>query len=232
MLTVDYLSVNHGNTLAVSDVTWKLGYGVNALLGPNGAGKSSLLRTLATLDRPSSGKVHYPREGVTNVRENLGYLPQENIGRSRFTVTEFLEYSSWLKKIPAQETTDEVNRSLALSDLEEQRDTKVSSLSGGMKRRLGIASAVIGQPELVLLDEPSSGLDISQRSKLQGIIDDIRGESVVITSTHVIEDVIDIADTVTVMDGGKFRFFGEWSDLCDSNDIESVRNSYLRIVGS
>lgn len=229
-LLVKHLSVTYGHTAAVKDVSWTLGRGLHALLGPNGAGKSSLLRTLATLQPPTAG--HIDLDGVTGrpLRDHLGYCPQENLGRSRFTVREHFHYMCWLHRITGPGATEEVNRLLDMTRLGSKADQRISRLSGGMRRRVAIGSAMVGRPRLLLLDEPSAGLDVAQRESLSRIVKDCCDEAVVILSTHLVEDIVDTADTVTVMSEGTFRFVGSFNEFAPSRDLATVRDRYLNMV--
>lgn len=212
-LSVESVQVRYGARRAVDDVTWHLEWGIHALLGPNGAGKSSLISAIATLTRPSAGTIRLGERSGEQLRGHVGYLPQENLGRSRMTVREHFAYMCWLRMIEGQDAQREIERLLALTGLEDRADARISSLSGGMRRRVGIGSACTGKPPLLLLDEPSAGLDVEQRSALRGIIKQAAGHGVVVISTHILEDVIGLADTVTVMVEGRFQYHGSWGDF-------------------
>ena len=169
-LTVSHLTVSYGRTCAVDDVSWSLGPGFHALLGPNGAGKTSLLTALATLVRPTKGAITLDGREGKDIRPFLGYCPQDNLGKSSFTVAQHLEYMCWLRKIPSADTKGEVARILSIIDLEDRAGQPIRALSGGMRRRVAIGSALVGDPALVVLDEPSAGLDIGQREALTKIL--------------------------------------------------------------
>lgn len=137
----------------------------------------------------------------------------------------------WLKQLPSPSVSAEVDRLIELANLSTKSEAKIASLSGGMRRRVGIASALVGSPRLVLLDEASAGLDMAQRDSLQKILAAVSAEAIVLTSTHIVEDVIDIADTITVMSEGSFVFSGPWQDFCGSRTISELKAHYLRLVG-
>ena len=198
-LTVSHLTVSYGRTCAVDDVSWSLGPGFHALLGPNGAGKTSLLTALATLVRPTKGAITLDGREGKDIRPFLGYCPQDNLGKSSFTVAQHLEYMCWLRKIPSADTKGEVARILSIIDLEDRAGQPIRALSGGMRRRVAIGSALVGDPALVVLDEPSAGLDIGQREALTKILGAVAGHAITIVSTHLVEDIIDHAQTITVM---------------------------------
>ncbi|AXE37472.1 ATP-binding cassette domain-containing protein [Acidipropionibacterium virtanenii] len=228
-LTVDELTVQYRRRTAVDAVSWRLDEGFHALLGPNGAGKSSLLRAIATL-QPASGIVELDGRTGTAIREQLGYCPQENLGRSRFTVREHLAYLCWLHRIPDSKTPAEVDRVVELVSLTDRADDRISALSGGMRRRVGIGSALVGRPSLVILDEPSAGLDVAQRESLSAVLQRVAADAITIVSTHIVEDVLDHADTLTVMDQSRFVFSGAFDEFAGSRDLEAVRSRYLEMV--
>lgn len=204
--------------------------GFHALLGPNGAGKTSLLRAIATLQSTERGSITLDGRPVRDAREATGFLPQENLGRSRFTVAEHLAYMCWLRRMPQHRVGPEVDRVLGLIHLSERRDERISALSGGMRRRVGIGSALVGDPALVVLDEPSSGLDVAQRESLTRILTRVAQQAIVIVSTHLVEDVLAHADTLAVMDGGHFQFSGPFDQFSASRDLDEVRERYLSLV--
>lgn len=228
-LAVDDLTVRYRRRTAVDAVSWQLSEGFHALLGPNGAGKSSLLRAIATL-QPASGTVDLDGHHGEGIRERLGYCPQENLGRSRFTVREHLAYMCWLHRIPDSASPAEVSRIIDLVDLVDRANDHISSLSGGMRRRVGIGSALVGGPALVILDEPSAGLDVAQREALSEVLQRVSAEAITIVSTHIVEDVLDHADTLTVMNQARFAYSGAFDEFAGSRDLEAVRSRYLGTV--
>lgn len=229
-LTVSHLTVSYGRTCAVDDVSWSLGPGFHALLGPNGAGKTSLLTALATLVRPTKGTIALDGREGKDIRSFLGYCPQDNLGKSSFTVAQHLEYMCWLRKIPSADTKAEVARILSIIDLEDRAGQRIRALSGGMRRRVAIGSALVGDPALVVLDEPSAGLDIGQREALTKILGAVAGHAITVVSTHLVEDIIDHAQTITVMNSGRFVFDGSCGDFSDTRSLDAVRRTYLRLV--
>ncbi len=229
-LTVTDVSVRYRRRVAVDHVSWSLGPGFHALLGPNGAGKSSLLTTVATIRRPTSGTVELDGLRGDRIRTRLGYCPQENLRKSRFTVREHLAYMCWLHRIPSPDESGEISRILDVVDLDARADDRVGSLSGGMRRRLGIGSALVGSPNLLVLDEPSAGLDVAQRAELASVLGQVSRDAITIVSTHIVEDIIDIAETVTIMDSGHFITDESFSSFTVSRDLDAVRSKYLAMV--
>ena len=240
-LCIDDVTVKYGSTVAVQNANLVLSAGVHALLGPNGAGKSSLLEVIATLRKPSSGSFHFTDNNPDSANQNdytgmdlrsiLGYLPQENLPKSRFTVREHLAYVCWLKQIPDGDVSAEVDRLINLAELSDKADATIASLSGGMRRRVGIASALVGSPRVLILDEASAGLDMAQRDSLRRIVATVARDAIVLTSTHIVEDIIDIADTLTVMSRGTFMFSGGWDEFCHTRQLPELKAQYLELVG-
>ncbi len=208
-----------GRTKAVAGVTMEAGSGVFGLLGPNGAGKTSLLRMMATVIPPTSGTLRLlgrdpggygPRK---EIRRRLGYLPQ-NLGYyPGFTVVEFVEYFALLKEMPAARVPAAVAAAVERVGLGGKAKAKLRTLSGGMLRRAGIAQAIVNEPELLLLDEPTAGLDPEQRVTFRELMRDFGQRSTVIVSTHLVEDVGAACTQVALMDQGKIVFYGTPDEL-------------------
>jgi ABC-type multidrug transport system ATPase subunit len=192
---------------------------VFGLLGPNGAGKTSLLRMLATVIPPSSGSLRLlgrdpgsygPRR---EIRRRLGYLPQ-NLGYyPSFTVAEFVEYFALLKEMQVPRVPAAVATAVERVDLGDKARSKLRALSGGMLRRVGIAQAIVNEPELLLLDEPTAGLDPEQRVSFRAMLRDLGQHATVIVSTHLVEDVGAACTQVALMDAGKIVFQGTPAEL-------------------
>jgi len=208
-----------GRTEAVAGVSLETGPGVFGLLGPNGAGKTTLLRMVATVVPPSSGGLRLlgrdpaSYAGRREIRRRLGYLPQ-NLGYySGFTVTEFVEYFALLKEMPAGQVPRAVAAAVERVDLGAKARAKLRTLSGGMLRRVGIAQAIVNDPELLLLDEPTAGLDPEQRMMFRALLRDFGQRATVIVSTHLVEDVGAACSEVALMDQGRIVFHGTPGDL-------------------
>jgi ABC-2 type transport system ATP-binding protein len=215
------LTRRFGRTQAVAGVDLQAGPGVFGLLGPNGAGKTSLLRMLATVIPPSSGTLRLlgrdpgsygPRR---EVRRRLGYLPQ-NLGYyPSFTVAEFVEYFALLKEMPTFRVPAAVAAAIERVELGDKARSKLRTLSGGMLRRVGIAQAIVNEPDLLLLDEPTAGLDPEQRVSFRAMLRDLGQHATVIVSTHLVEDVGVACTQVALMDAGKIVFHGTPAELTD-----------------
>ena len=213
------LTRRFGRTQAVAGISLTGGPGVFGLLGPNGAGKTSLLRMMATVLPPTSGRMRLlgrdpggygPRR---EIRRRLGYLPQ-NLGYyPGFTVAEFVEYFALLKDMPASQVPRAVATAVERVGLGDRARAKLRTLSGGMLRRAGIAQAIVNEPELLLLDEPTAGLDPEQRLEFRALLREFGQRATVIVSTHLVEDVGAACTEVALMDMGKIVFHGTPADL-------------------
>jgi ABC-2 type transport system ATP-binding protein len=213
------LTRRFGRTQAVAGVSLQAGPGVFGLLGPNGAGKTSLLRMLATVIPPSSGTLRLlgrdpgsygPRR---EIRRRLGYLPQ-NLGYyPGFTVAEFVEYFALLKDMPPSRVAAAVAAAVERTGLGDKARAKLRTLSGGMLRRAGIAQAIVNEPELLLLDEPTAGLDPEQRVAFRALLRDLGERATVVVSTHLVEDVGAACTRVALMDQGTIVFYGTPAEL-------------------
>ncbi len=213
-----------GRTQAVAGVSLQAGPGVLGLLGPNGAGKTSLLRMLATVIPPTTGTLRLlgrdPRSYTPRreIRRRLGYLPQ-NLGYyPGFTVTEFVEYFALLKEMPATAVPAAVAAAVERVDLGGRARAKLRTLSGGMLRRVGIAQAIVNQPDLLLLDEPTAGLDPEQRVAFRALLRDLGQTATVIVSTHLVEDVGAACTEVALMDAGRIVFHGTPAELTERGE--------------
>ncbi len=227
------LTRRFGRNQAVDGVDLEVGPEVFGLLGPNGAGKTSLLRMMATVLPPSSGKMRLlgcdpgaygPRR---EIRRRLGYLPQ-NLGYyPSFTVVEFIEYFALLKEMPAARVPAAVAAAVARVDLGDKARAKLRTLSGGMLRRVGIAQAIVNEPDLLLLDEPTAGLDPEQRVAFRALLRDLAERATVVVSTHLVEDVGAACAEVALMNQGKIVFRGTPDQLTARGEGHSVGDAPL-----
>ena len=218
-IELEDLTRRFGRNQAVAGVSLQAGPGVLGLLGPNGAGKTTLLRMTATVVPPSSGRMRLLGRdpGVyaerKEIRCRLGYLPQ-NLGYyPSFTVVEFIEYFALLKEMPSARIPKAVATAVERVDLGVKAKARLRTLSGGMLRRVGIAQAIVNDPELLLLDEPTAGLDPEQRVAFRTLMRDLGERSTVVVSTHLVEDVGAACTEVALMNAGQIVFRGTPEEL-------------------
>ncbi len=222
-IEVDRLSKSLRSTLALDDVTLSIGRGVTGLLGPNGAGKTTLLRIIATVLAPDSGEVrvlgHDPAstDGRLAIRRRLGYFPQEPGYYTNLSAFAFVDYIAILKELTDRRRRHaEVTRVLSLVGLDDVMHKRIKSLSGGMRRRVIIAQALLDDPGVLVLDEPTVGLDPEQRLRFRELVSSVAEAHPVLLSTHQTEDVAALCHRVVVMDGGRVLFDGTPEAMIDA----------------
>ena len=209
MLTITALNKTYANGVhALKDVSLQVPKGMYGLLGPNGAGKSTLMRTIATLQAPDSGHVQFDggdvQDDVESLRRRLGYLPQEFGVYPRTSPLTFLNHIAIMKGVVDKaERKQLIENLLVQTNLWDVRKKNMTTFSGGMKQRIGVAQALIGNPELVIVDEPTAGLDPVERRRFHNLLASIGEEVVVILSTHIVEDVSDLCSRMAIMAGGQ-----------------------------
>ncbi|MGW7514280.1 ABC transporter ATP-binding protein [Streptomyces sp. NPDC054796] len=219
--------------MAVDGLTLSLGTGTHGLLGPNGAGKTTLIRALATVLPPAGGELELFGVSVRGTREHrdlrrrIGYLPQEFGYYKRFTVREFVEYMAWLKEVPKADIPGAVQRAVERVGLADRADERMKALSGGMVRRAGIAQAIVNDPAVLLLDEPTVGLDPAQRMRFRELLQELGRDSCVIVSTHLVEDVAAACSDVVLFAEGRLLFQGTPQDLAAAGGPEHPGDSPL-----
>jgi ABC-type multidrug transport system ATPase subunit len=195
-----------GDIWGVRDVSLQLDAGVHGLVGPNGAGKSTLMRMLTTVAAPTEGAIYWDgtriRDSPGTVRRVLGYLPQDFDTYPALTLDEYLEYVAALRGLDSETASARIEALLDLVNLTDVRDRRLETFSGGMHQRAGIAQALLNDPELLVVDEPTVGLDPEERVRMRNALADTADDRVVIFSTHVVADIEATADTVTVLEDG------------------------------
>lgn len=208
-LSISHLSKVYDNGVkAVDDLSLEIGKGMFGLLGPNGAGKSTLMRTIATLQSADTGSIHFNGinvlEDQMSLRKVLGYLPQEFGVYPKVSALRLLDYFATLKGVAdKKERTRLIEKVLEITNLYEVRKKHVSSYSGGMKQRFGIAQLLLNNPQLIIVDEPTAGLDPAERQRFLNVLREIGTENTVIFSTHIVEDVKDLCHEMAIMNGGR-----------------------------
>ncbi|MFJ8443954.1 ABC transporter ATP-binding protein [Kitasatospora griseola] len=218
--------------MAVNGLDLALGTGAHGLLGPNGAGKTTLIRALATVLRPAGGELELlgtpaGHADLRALRRRIGYLPQDFGYYRRFTVREFVEYMAWLKEVPKAEIPGAVQRAVERVGLADRADHRMKTLSGGMVRRAGIAQAIVNDPDLLLLDEPTAGLDPAQRLRFRELLQELGRDTCVVVSTHLVEDVAAACSDVVLFADGRLVFQGTPDDLAAAGGPEHPGDSPL-----
>lgn len=219
-LTIDRLTKQYKNKIAVDRLSFSLTKGVTGLLGANGAGKTTLIRMLCGILVPTSGEITYNGISVSDehYRNVLGYLSQEFGYYPEFTGKDFLMYFAALKGFTKKAAEVRVNELLELVGLSQVQKKKIRTYSGGMKQRLGIAQALINRPKVLILDEPTAGLDPKERVRFRNLIDEIGKESIVLLSTHIVSDIEHIADHIIMMKNGQIIWQGSHKEI--EGDLE------------
>lgn len=228
---------------AVSDVTVSLGPGVLGLLGPNGAGKSSLMRILATVTRPTEGRVSWDGTDIVAdpdaLRRVLGYLPQDFGVYPHLTAREFLSYLAAVKGIAARPARKRIDELLEAVQLTEAGTRKLGHYSSGMRQRVGIAQALLNDPQLLIVDEPTAGLDPERRIRVRTLLGELAVDRHVILSTHIVSDVEAVADDIAVLGQGRLRYRGTpegllreargrvWELLASADELPALRQRFL-----
>lgn len=220
-LIIDRVSKQYKNKIAVDRISLKLSEGVHGLLGENGAGKTTLMRMLCGILRPTGGTITLDGVDVGEeaYRARLGYLPQDFGYYPEFDARDFLLYLAALKGIPKNRAKRKAEELLELVSLSDAARKKIKTFSGGMKQRLGIAQALLNAPALLILDEPTAGLDPKERVRFRDLIQDLGKNSIVLLSTHIVSDVEHIADQVLMMKDGQLLYQGKWEE--GQGDLEA-----------
>lgn len=213
-LVIDRVSKQYENHIAVDRISLRLREGVYGLLGANGAGKTTLMRVICGILKPTSGSVYF--DGIEVKEEEyraiLGYLPQDFGYYPEFTGKDFLLYIAALKGMEKRVAKKKTEELLDLVALQTVAEKKIKSYSGGMKQRLGIAQALLNEPKLLILDEPTTGLDPGERVKFRNLLAELGKKSIILLSTHIISDLEDITDEVLLMKSGEIVYQGKWEE--------------------
>lgn len=241
-LSVQNLTKCYGKKTALNGLNLSLNNGVYALLGPNGAGKTTFINMLVGILRPTAGTILYNGKSVAHCEREylskIGYLPQMPSFYKQFTAEDFLIYMSFLKDIPKGEIKQKTARLLESVHLIDVSNKKISSFSGGMRQRLGIAQALINDPELLILDEPTAGLDPKERIRFQNILTKLSGERIILLATHIVSDVECLADWIILLKNGNLicvkkpaTLLNEikqdvWEFTVDEGEFEKYLNAY------
>lgn len=246
-LTIKNVSKTYGNNVeALKKVNLEIGNGMFGLLGPNGAGKSTLMRTIAGLQDSDSGTISIGDIDVARdkqeLRKILGYLPQEFGLYPKVTAIELFDHLTVMKGITNKSEREKSTKSLLLqTNLWKYRNRKLGTFSGGMKQRFGIAQALIGDPQLIIVDEPTAGLDPTERNRFHNLLSEIGENVIVILSTHIVEDVSDLCNHMAIIKEGEVKLIGDpmglikgltkqvWTGLVEKKEYKRIKEDYQLI---
>ena len=224
-LVIDRVSKQYKNLIALDRVSLKLHKGVYGLLGANGAGKTTLMRMICGIVTPTSGRISFDGTDVKeeSYRAVLGYLPQDFGYYPEFSGMDFLLYMASLKGIDSKSAKKRANELIKLVSLEDVAKRKIKTYSGGMKQRIGIAQAMLSNPKILILHEPTAGLDPRERVRFRNIIAELGKNSIVLLSTHIVSDIEHIADEIIMIKSGQLIYQGKWQE-----DMGSLEDFYLK----
>ncbi|HFK5526886.1 ABC transporter ATP-binding protein [Elizabethkingia anophelis] len=243
-LSVNHLSLTYKNGFqAIKDISLEIGNGMFGLLGPNGAGKSSLMKTIVGLQKPTSGSIVFNGVNVSEdpdyIKQNLGFLPQDFGVYPKVSAYDLLEHIALLKGISNRtERKKQILNLLEKVNLSDFRKKEVHTFSGGMRQRFGVAQALLGNPKIIIVDEPTAGLDPEERNRFNSLLNDISKDVIVILSTHLVEDVRNLCSEMAIMNKGQVLRKGKpnelitelenkiWSRPIDKSELENYRNIY------
>jgi ABC-2 type transport system ATP-binding protein len=243
-LTIDHVSKRYGaHTLALQDFSLELGSGILGLLGPNGAGKTTLMSILATITKPTSGTIRWNGTDLAAdpnaIRSVLGYLPQDFGVYPNLNAAEFLEYLAAVKGLDADSARRRIDELLNLVNLTDVRKRPLGAYSGGMRQRIGIAQALLNDPKLLIVDEPTAGLDPEERVRFRNLLSDLSGDRIVILSTHIVSDVEATATDIALISQGRLVAHAApedllravegkvWEWVVPSSELNAARQQYL-----
>lgn len=214
-LIIDRLTKQYKNKIAVDRISLTLNKGVYGLLGANGSGKTTLMRMLCGVLKPTSGEVKFNGIDVSQeeYRDSLGYLPQDFGYYPEFTAYEFLLYMASLKGLTKQSAKEKVKELIELVSLSDSAKKKIKTYSGGMKQRLGIAQAILNNPKILILDEPTAGLDPKERVRFRNLISQLGTDRIILLSTHIVSDIENIAGMILIMKDGQIVHKGGLDEI-------------------
>lgn len=220
MLTVNNVTKKYGDFTALEDINLDFDIGVYGLLSPNGAGKTTLIKLIATLLFPTKGEILCNGQEIISMREKyrelLGYLPQDFGYYPNYSPKKFLQYVAALQDMPKSKANSRIDELLDLVGLSDQKNVKMKKFSGGMKQRVGIAQAMLNDPKILILDEPTAGLDPKERVRFRNLIHTLAGDRIVILSTHIVSDIETIANKIVMIKDHKLLTCDSPQNICNN----------------
>ena len=242
-LEIKNLTKSYGKKNANNNITLTLENGLYGLLGPNGAGKTTLMKQIATLSKPTSGEIIYNGKNIYSIEDKyrgvIGYLPQEFGVYKNFSAKNFLQFVAALKGIDKKDANKKIDELLNLVGLYDVRNKAVGKFSGGMKRRVGIAQVLLNDPKIIILDEPTAGLDPQERTRFRNLLSEISKDKIIILSTHIISDIESIAKETIMIKNGEMIMKGSHREILsdmngkvyrirtnDENQLAEIQNKY------
>jgi ABC-type multidrug transport system ATPase subunit len=242
-LTIQQVSKKYKNKVALRDINVQFTSGIIGLLGPNGAGKSTLMRIIATLDQPSSGQIRWNGTDIAKkpkkLREELGFLPQDFGVYPGLNAIEFLEYMASIKGVPMKIARKRINELIVALNLTENCKYPIGGYSGGMKQRVGIAQALLNDPKLLIVDEPTVGLDPEERIRFRQLLSTLAHDRLIILSTHIVSDIESIATQIALLHQGQLLAYMQpekliqniegkvWKCIVTSDQFNRIQKQYL-----
>lgn len=235
MLELQNITKHYGTKQALDHISLTLENGIYALLGPNGAGKSTLMNIITGNLKPTSGMVLWNGKNAHDMgaayRRLLGYAPQQQGMYDAFSGWRFLSYMATLKGISKKDMPEEMERVLSYVNMTEAANRPIGTYSGGMKQRILIAQAVLGDPKLVVLDEPTAGLDPKERVRIRERISELAGDKIILVSTHVVSDIETIAKEIILIKSGAIIDHAAVDELCRKYQVSQVEDVYMKLFG-
>ena len=233
-LDISHLTHTYGKKVALSDFNWRFENGFYGVLGPNGAGKTTLMKLISDSIRRQAGSILFDGTDIAILgrlfRGKLGYMPQEQGLYLEMSAFAFLSYIAGLKGIDRRQIRQAVDRALSAVDLQDHAGGKLAAFSGGMRQRIMLAQALLGNPGVLLLDEPTAGLDPYERVRVRRHIQSVSKQCIVIWSTHIVSDLEADADYVLLLNHGKRVEGGELADVLERNGVKSLEDAYLNLI--
>jgi len=233
-LHIENLSKNYGEKLALDKFTYTFKEGTYAILGPNGAGKSTLMHLITDNISLTSGQILYDGKDILHLgrsfRKVIGFMPQSQGMYDQMSAKGFLSYMAEIKSIPKKEARVQINELLSVVNLSDVGHKKLSSFSGGMRQRVLLAQALLGKPDILMLDEPTAGLDPEERVRIRTYIGNLAASKIVLITTHITSDVESIADYVIFMKNGRIKSSGKPEQILKDTSSKNIEEAYLKII--